>query len=184
MSVSDLEQEYDLVALRFLELASKEMQKVTHGNARAKLAAMWEGPLSFMYGSIQTLLSGVVLVHRSALTSIFKFLERDFKFGPTPQKFPHGCRSFIFDPHNLRRFDADFNWRGRAYSSSGAPALESGCAMKMNNGPILAFLIQFASRSVKSKSAIAWTHLRQALKFVPNSAGGVAVRACHQNCKK
>jgi hypothetical protein len=51
-------------------------------------------------------------------------------------------------------------------------ALEFGCAMKTNDRPIVAFLIPFASREVKSNWEIACAHLRQTLKSIHNSTSG------------
>src|SRR5215813_6298093 len=42
--VSDLKRAYDLIVLRVSELPSQEMRELMTGNARAKHAAMWEGP--------------------------------------------------------------------------------------------------------------------------------------------
>src|SRR5215467_2161367 len=50
--------------------------------------------LNFMYGSIRTRLSGVILLPRSALTSISRSFGARFQFSATPQKFPHGCLIF------------------------------------------------------------------------------------------
>jgi hypothetical protein len=44
--------------------------------------------------------------------------------------------------------------------------------MKMNDRPILAFLIAFASREIKSKWEIACAHLQQTLKSIQNSTNG------------
>src|SRR5262249_19073987 len=45
--ISDLEDEYDLIVLRVPELPSDKMRRLVSGNARAKHAAMWEGPFEF-----------------------------------------------------------------------------------------------------------------------------------------
>ena len=44
--VSDLEKQYDLIALRIPELGC-EMLKLISGNDRAKHAALWEGPFEY-----------------------------------------------------------------------------------------------------------------------------------------
>jgi hypothetical protein len=53
----------------------------------------------------------------------------------------------------------------------------------MNDRPILAFLIPFASRKVKSKWNIACAHLRQTLKSIQNSSNGnyLVVVAGHES---
>lgn len=109
--VSDLEKQYDLIAVRIPELGC-EMLKLISGNDRAKHAALWEGRLNITSGSIRTRLSGEILLHRSALAWIFRFFGAEFPFRRTPQRCRYGCRIFCFDPPKLHRFDPDFEWRG------------------------------------------------------------------------
>ena len=44
--------------------------------------------------------------------------------------------------------------------------------MKINDRPVVVFLIPFASREIKSKWEIACAHLRQTLKSIHNSTNG------------
>ena len=44
--------------------------------------------------------------------------------------------------------------------------------MKINDRPVVVFLIPFASREIKSKWEIACAHLRQTLKSIQNSTNG------------
>ena len=78
LDVLDLAKEYQLIVLRFGDLPSVEMRKVIAGGSHAKHAAMWEGPLSFMSGSIRTRLSGGLYSPGPHRRRFPDFLERDF----------------------------------------------------------------------------------------------------------
>jgi hypothetical protein len=59
-----------------------------------------------------------------------------------------------------------------ACQQSESTAYELSCAMKINDRPVVVFLIPFASREIKSKWEIACAHLRQTLKSRQNSTNG------------
>lgn len=120
IDVSDLEQQYDLIVLRVLELPSKEMQKLMRGNGRAKLAAMWEGPFEFYVWVDSDAIVWGDFTSQIRTDVDFQVFWSEISIPPDATEIPGWLPHFYFDPHKLRRFDADFNWRGNAYFSSGA----------------------------------------------------------------
>jgi hypothetical protein len=118
--VSDLEKEYDLIVLRVSELSSEGMRNLVSGNGRAKLAAMWEGPFEFYVW-----LDSDAIVWGDFTTQIrtdvdFQIFWSEISVPPDAQEVPPWMPHFYFDPKKLMRFDAEFDWRGNAYFSSGA----------------------------------------------------------------
>lgn len=118
--VSDLERQYNLIVLRVPDLPSVEMRKLIGGNYRAKLAAMWEGPFEFyVWLDSDAIIWGdfTPQVRRDLDFQIFwNEISIPYQASEIPQWLPH----FYFDPAKLCKFDPGFNWRGRAYFSSGA----------------------------------------------------------------
>ena len=118
--VSDLKREYGLIVLRVHQLPSAEMRKLICGSYYAKLAALWEGPFEFYVW-----LDSDAIVWGDFTSQVRQ--DVDFQIfwdqisipadaTETPPWLPH----FYFDPHKLRHFDPEFDWRGKAYFSSGA----------------------------------------------------------------
>ena len=120
VDVSDLEQQYDLIVLRVLELPSKEMQKLLRGSGRAKLAAMWEGPFEFYVWIDSDAIVWGDFISQIRTDVDFQVFWSEVSIPPGATEIPAWLPHFYFDPDKLRRFDADFNWRGHAYFSSGA----------------------------------------------------------------
>jgi hypothetical protein len=118
--VSDLEQQYDLIVIRVPELPSKEMQKLIRGNGRAKLAAMWEGPFEFYVWLDSDAIVWGDFTSQVRADVDFQLFWSEISILPDAREIPTWLPHFYFDPPKLRRFDADFNWRGNAYFSSGA----------------------------------------------------------------
>jgi hypothetical protein len=120
VDISDLQRQYDLIVLRVLELPSREMRKLMRGNGRAKLAAMWEGPFDFYVW-----LDSDAIVWGNFISQIrtdvdFQLFWSEISIPLDATDVPSWLPHFYFDPHKLRRFDGDFDWRGKAYFSSGA----------------------------------------------------------------
>jgi hypothetical protein len=118
--VSDLEREYDLIALRVRELPSEQMRNVICGNYRAKLAAMWEGPFEYYVW-----LDSDAIVWGDFRTQIctdvdFQIFWSEISIPADATEIPPWLPHFYLDPLKLHRFDPDFEWRGHAYFSSGA----------------------------------------------------------------
>jgi hypothetical protein len=119
LDVSDLEREYDLIVLRVSELPSNEMRKLISGNARAKHAAMWEGPFEFYVW-----LDSDAIVWGDFRPQIrtdvdFQIFWSEISFPADGTEIPPWMPHFHFDPQKLRNFDPGFDWRGRAYFSAG-----------------------------------------------------------------
>jgi hypothetical protein len=118
--VSDLRRDYGLIVLRVHELPSAEMRKLMCGNYSSKLAALWEGPFEFyVWLDSDAIVWGDFTPHVRTDVDFQIFwseISIPAKATETPQWLPH----FYFDPQKLRHFDAEFDWRGKAYFSSGA----------------------------------------------------------------
>jgi hypothetical protein len=124
--VSDLKMEYGLIVLRVSELRSEKMRNLVSRNARAKLAAMWEGPFEFY-----TWLDSDAIVWgdftSQVLTDVdFQIFWSEISLPADATEIPPWMAHFYFDPQKLRRFDPNFDWRGHAYFSSGAFACRRG----------------------------------------------------------
>jgi hypothetical protein len=117
--VSDLEREYGLIVLRVSELPSNKMRSLMSGNARAKHAAMWEGPFEFYVWLDSDAIVWGDFTPQVRTDVDFQVFWSDISIPAgaceTPQWLPH----FYFDPEKLRKFDPEFDWRGSAYFSAG-----------------------------------------------------------------
>jgi len=113
-AVSDLEQKYDLIVLRTPELPSEEMRELLCGNYRAKLAALWEGPFDFyVWLDSDAMVWGDFT--REVRTDVdFQIFWSEISIPPDATEIPAWLPHFYFDPEKLRRFDLNFDWRGRA----------------------------------------------------------------------
>jgi hypothetical protein len=118
--VSDLEREYDLILLRVSELPSKQMRKVICGNYRAKLAAMWEGPFEHYVWLDSDAIVWGDFTPQIRTDVDFQIFWSEISIPAEATEIPAWLPHFYFDPQKLRRFDAEFDWRGHAYFSSGA----------------------------------------------------------------
>ena len=124
--VSDLESEYGLIVLRVSQLRSEKMRNLVSGNGRAKLAAMWEGPFEFY-----TWLDSDAIVWGDFTPQVrtdvdFQIFWSDIDIPACATEIPSWLPHFQFDPQKLRHFDPEFDWRGKAYFSSGAFACRRG----------------------------------------------------------
>ncbi len=118
--VSDLEKEYDLVVLRVPELPSQQMRTLMSGNGRAKLAAMWEGPFEFYVWLDSDAIVWGDFTPQVRTDVDFQIFWSEISVPADLTEIPPWLPHFFFDPVMLRRFDPDFEWRGKAYFSSGA----------------------------------------------------------------
>jgi hypothetical protein len=119
LDVSDLEKEYELIVLRVSDLPSQEMRKLMSGNYRAKLTAMWEGPFEFY-----TWLDSDAIVWGDFTPQVrtdvdFQIFWKDISIPADATEIPLWLPHFQFDPQKLQGFDPEFDWRGKAYFSSG-----------------------------------------------------------------
>ena len=118
--VSGLEKEYDLIVLRVSELPSEQMRKVICGNYRAKLAAMWEGPFErYVWLDSDAIVWGD-FTDQIRTDVDFQIFWSEISIPGDAREIPAWLPHFYFDPVKLHGFDAEFEWRGHAYFSSGA----------------------------------------------------------------
>jgi hypothetical protein len=118
--VSDLTKEYDLIVLRVSELPSIEMRKLICGNHRAKLAALWDGPFEFYVWLDSDAIVWGDFTPQIRTDVDFQIFWSEISIPANATEIPPWLPHFYFDPQKLRHFDAEFDWRGRAYFSSGA----------------------------------------------------------------
>jgi hypothetical protein len=118
--VSDLEREYDLIVLRVPELPSEEMRKLICGNYRAKLAALWEGPFDFYVWLDSDAIVWGDFTPQIRTDVDFQIFWSEISIPADATEIPAWLPHFYFDSVKLHRFDPDFDWRGKAYFSSGA----------------------------------------------------------------
>jgi hypothetical protein len=118
--VSDLAKEYDLRVLRVSELPSQQMRTLLRGNGRAKLAAMWEGPFEFYVWLDSDAIVWGDFTSQVRADVDFQIFWSEISIPPDAAEIPSWLAHFYFDPQKLRRFDAEFEWRGNAYFPSGA----------------------------------------------------------------
>jgi hypothetical protein len=118
--VSDLESEYGLIVLRVSELPSKEMCNLMSGNGRAKLAAMWQGPFEFYVWLDSDAIVWGDFTPQVRTDVDFQIFWSDIDIPADATEIPLWLPHFFFDPQKLRIFDPEFEWRGKAYFSSGA----------------------------------------------------------------
>jgi hypothetical protein len=117
--VSDLEKEYDLIVLRVSELPSEEMRNLMSGNGRAKLAAMWEGPFEYYVWLDSDAIVWGDITPQIRTDVDFQVFWSEISIPADATEIPPWLPHFYFDPEKLRRFDAEFEWRGHPYFSSG-----------------------------------------------------------------
>jgi len=117
--VSDLESEYGLIVLRVSELPSNEMRELMSGNPRAKHAAMWEGPFEFYVWMDSDAIVWGDLTPQIRTDVDFQIFWSDIDIAANATEIPSWLPHFQFDPVKLRNFDAEFDWRGKAYFSAG-----------------------------------------------------------------
>jgi hypothetical protein len=122
--VSDLEREYGLIVLRVSELPSAEMRKLIGGNYRAKLAAMWDGPFEFYVWLDSDAIVWGDFTPQVRRDLDFQIFWSEISIPADASEIPPWLPHFYFDPQKLRHFDAEFDWRGKAYFSSGAFACQ------------------------------------------------------------
>jgi hypothetical protein len=118
--VSDLEKEYDLTVLRVSELPSEEMRTLISGNYRAKLAALWTGPFEFYVWLDSDAIVWGDFTPQVRTDVDFHIFWSETSTPRDATEIPPWLPHFHFDPQKLRNFDAEFDWRGKAYFSSGA----------------------------------------------------------------
>src|SRR5437763_2518700 len=117
--VSDLEEEYDLIVLRISELRSEGMRNLVSGNGRAKLAAMWEGPFEFYVWLDSDAIVWGDFTPQVRTDVDFQIFWSDIDIPADANEIPPWLPYFQFDPQKLRKFDPEFDWRGKAYFSAG-----------------------------------------------------------------
>ena len=118
--ISDLESEYGPIVLRVSELPSKEMRNLISGNGRAKLAAMWQGPFEFYVWLDSDAIVWGDFTPQVRTDVDFQIFWSDIDIPADATQIPRWLPHFFFDPQKLRNFDPEFEWRGKAYFSSGA----------------------------------------------------------------
>ena len=117
--VSDLVKEYDLTVLRVSELSSEPMRKILCGNYRAKLAALWEGPFEFYVWLDSDAIVWGDFTPQVSTDVDFQIFWSDIDIPADATEIPPWLPHFQFDPQKLRKFDPEFDWRGKAYFSAG-----------------------------------------------------------------
>jgi hypothetical protein len=118
--VSDLVKEYNILPLRVADLPSPEVRKVVEGNYKAKLAAMWEGPFErYVWLDSDAIVWGD-FTSQIRMDVDFQIFWSEISIPPDATEIPAWLPHFCFDPLKLHEFDPDFEWRGKAYFSSGA----------------------------------------------------------------
>ncbi len=118
--VSDLVKEYNILPLRVADLSSPEVRKVVEGNYKAKLAAMWEGPFErYVWLDSDAIVWGD-FTSQIRMDVDFQIFWSEISIPPDATEVPAWLPHFHFDPLKLHGLDPDFEWRGKAYFSSGA----------------------------------------------------------------
>jgi hypothetical protein len=117
--VSDLESEYGLIVLRVSELPSDKMRELMSGNPRAKNAAMWEGPFEFYVWMDSDAIVWGDFIPQVRTDVDFQIFWSDISIPADALEVPGWLPHFQFDPQKLRKFDPEFDWRGKAYFSAG-----------------------------------------------------------------
>ena len=79
-----------------------------------------------MSGSIRTRLSGGDFTSQIRKDVDFQIFWSEISIPSDATEIPRWLTHFHFDPVKLHRFDPDFEWRGKAYFSSGAFACKRG----------------------------------------------------------
>jgi len=115
-----LQKEYDLIVLRVADLSSEEMRDLMSRNYRAKLAALWEGPFEFYVWLDSDAIVWGDFTPQVRTDVDFQIFWSEISIPADATEIPPWLPHFYFDPQKLRQFDADFDWRGHAYFSTGA----------------------------------------------------------------
>jgi hypothetical protein len=118
--VSDLVKEYGVIPLRVTDLSSPDVRKIVEGNYKAKLAAMWEGPFEYYVWLDSDAIVWGDFAPQVRTDVDFQIFWSEISIPPDATDTPSWLPHFYFDPEKLRHFDAEFDWRGKAYFSSGA----------------------------------------------------------------
>jgi hypothetical protein len=117
--VSDLEKEYNLIVLQVPQLRSEEMRKLISGNSRAKHAAMWEGPFEYYVWLDSDAIVWGDFSPQLRTDVDFQIFWSEISSPADASEIPPWLPHFYFDPVKLRKFDLNFDWRGKAYFSAG-----------------------------------------------------------------
>lgn len=120
--VSDLEELYDLIVLRIVDLPSQEMRDLISGSYRAKLAPMWEGPFEhYVWLDSDAIVWGDFT--SEIRTDIdFQIFWPEISIPEDAAEVPSWLAHFYFNLDKLQQFDPDFEWRGHPYFSAGVYA--------------------------------------------------------------
>ncbi len=118
--VSDLVKEYGIIPLRVADLSSPDIRKLVEGNYKAKLAAMWEGPFEYYVWLDSDAIVWGDFAPQVRTDVDFQIFWSEISIPADAAAVPSWLPHFYFDPEKLRHFDAEFDWRGHAYFSSGA----------------------------------------------------------------
>ena len=89
------------------------------GNARAKHAAMWEGPFEFYVWLDSDAIVWGDFTPQVRTDVDFQIFWSDIDIPADATEIPPWLPHFQFDPQKLRKFDPEFDWRGKAYFSAG-----------------------------------------------------------------
>ena len=122
VDVSDLEREYHPIVLRVRDLPSAEMSRAIGGSFHAKQAAMWEGPFEFFVWLDSDAIIWGDFTAQIRTDLDFQILWNEISIPADAREVPVWLPHFYFNPEKLRRFDPDFDWRGRAYFCAGVYA--------------------------------------------------------------
>jgi hypothetical protein len=117
--VSDLEKDYHPIVLRVADLPSAGMRKLIAGSFHAKHAVMWEGPFEFYVWIDSDAIIWGDFTPQIRTDVDFQIFWSEISIPADATEIPSWLPHFYFDPGKLRRFDPDFDWRGRAYFSGG-----------------------------------------------------------------
>jgi len=118
--VLDLVKEYGITPLRVADVSSPEIRKLVTGNYRAKLAAMWEGPFErYIWLDSDAIVWGDITPEIRTDVD-FQIFWSEISIPAEATEIPAWLPHFYFDPVKLHGFDPNFEWRGKAYFSSGA----------------------------------------------------------------
>jgi hypothetical protein len=120
VDVSDLERDYHPIVLRVADLPSVEMRELVAGSFHAKHAAMWEGPFEFYVWIDSDAIVWGDLTSQIQKDVDFQICWSEVSIPPDATEVPAWLPHFYFDPLKLRKLDPNFDWRGRAYFSTGA----------------------------------------------------------------
>lgn len=118
--VSDLVKEYGVFPLRVAELSSPDIRNLVSGNYRAKLAVMWDGSFEYYVWLDSDAVVWGDFAPQVRTDVDFQIFWSEISIPSDATDIPSWLPNFYFDPEKLGHFDAAFDWRGKAYFSSGA----------------------------------------------------------------